>query len=318
MNAQSVALAPTNAVSPLAASGSMWFTVSVNGNVSAASKAASEWLGFGDRELIGRPLPLNGAGTLLTNRPHRGTGQFRRTDGKEAACEFLVFPETPGTYSCVCFPSGGDQSLPGELLFRSDEQNRTTARRLHDVAAQSLAALAMNLSLAVAQSGSDSRMAGILAECSELNATCLSEIRDLSYKLHPPLLEELGLESALRSHLRAVSDRAAFDVQLTVAPRLARLVYSQESAVFRIIEERLNYLRAYEDVTKCRIALRESESTWIAAISNNCAERSTWDARASLALSIAVMEERARMAKAVLEIEPSSHSTKIRVIIARR
>jgi len=91
------------------------------------------------------------------------------------------------------------RELSGRLLHVQDEERRRLARELHDATAQTLVALAMNLALlkeSAAELNANSNK--ILCESLALAQQCSREIRTLSYLLHPPLLEELGLASTLR------------------------------------------------------------------------------------------------------------------------
>jgi|SRR5579872_2803471 len=85
-----------------------------------------------------------------------------------------------------------------ELLDEFDEERRQLARRLHATAAQQLAAVHMNLSL-VANATSPERAARALQDASEIAQACAREIREVCNRLHPPLLDEVGLAAALRA-----------------------------------------------------------------------------------------------------------------------
>jgi signal transduction histidine kinase len=90
--------------------------------------------------------------------------------------------------------------LAPHLFDQEDQQRRQLAHRLHDTAAQQLAALQINLSLISSVSGTLSgRAVQALADSSELAQACAREIRAVSNRLHPPLLEEAGLPAALRA-----------------------------------------------------------------------------------------------------------------------
>src|SRR3989475_9855841 len=90
------------------------------------------------------------------------------------------------------------RDLSGRLLCLQDEERRRLARELHDATGQSLAALMISLTQ-IKQSGTvrDPRLHNLLLDSLELAGQSAREIRTLSYLLHPPLLDELGLTSAL-------------------------------------------------------------------------------------------------------------------------
>ena len=73
------------------------------------------------------------------------------------------------------------------------------ARELHDHAGQTLVALQLNVAAALdAAKGEDPKVARLLEQSQQLSDELSKEIRTLSYLLHPPLLDEVGLASALR------------------------------------------------------------------------------------------------------------------------
>ncbi len=98
--------------------------------------------------------------------------------------------------------------LSGQLLRLQDEERRSIARDLHDSTGQNLVALATILSQLHASIPSSSRKLRKLAsQCQELADRCIREVRTLSYILHPPMLDEAGLEDAIRHYVDGFSER---------------------------------------------------------------------------------------------------------------
>jgi len=89
-----------------------------------------------------------------------------------------------------------------------DEQRRHLARELHDGAAQNLVAVILNLRCLAADAGYDLAQYARVDECVELVERCALELRTISYLLHPPLLEELGLIRTLDSYITGFSTRS--------------------------------------------------------------------------------------------------------------
>src|SRR5205814_2867350 len=77
-------------------------------------------------------------------------------------------------------------------------------------------------------------------ECSRLTNEALREIRTISYLLHPPMLDEVGLASALRWYVNGFSDRSQIKVKLEIPEALGRYRLELEIAVFRIVQEALS------------------------------------------------------------------------------
>jgi signal transduction histidine kinase len=115
-----------------------------------------------------------------------------------------------------------------------DDERRQLARQLHGAAAQQLAALQLNLSLiASATETLPERAAKALAQSSELAQACAREIRAVSDRLHPPLLEEAGLPAALRALAAEFSCKLAADFPEEIEPIPPRIALG----AFRIVEE---------------------------------------------------------------------------------
>jgi signal transduction histidine kinase len=120
------------------------------------------------------------------------------------------------------------------LFDQYDEERKQLARQLHGAAAQQLAALQLDLSLIESAAGTlPERAAQALAQCSELAQACAREIRAVSNRLHPPLLEEAGLPAALRALAAEFGCKLAADF-----PEEMEAIPSQIAlGAFRIVEE---------------------------------------------------------------------------------
>jgi PAS domain S-box-containing protein len=136
--------------------------------------------------------------------------------------------------------------LSGQLLRIEDEGRRRLARNLHDTTAQHLAALSLHLSVVNEQLGAGhTRGHRAIAESMVLADTCLREIRTVSYLLHPPELDTLGLRSALVRYVEGFSERSAIQVDLRASDRIGRLSQDIETAIFRIVQECLTNIHRH-------------------------------------------------------------------------
>jgi PAS domain S-box-containing protein len=128
------------------------------------------------------------------------------------------------------------RELSGLLLQSQDRERRRIARELHDSTGQLLAALEINLGRLdeVMPVFRDSLESAI-----ELSSECTRQIRSMSYLLHPPMLEELGLLYALRGYTRGFSQRSGIDVELESPAELSRFDSNSELALFRVVQEAL-------------------------------------------------------------------------------
>ena len=144
------------------------------------------------------------------------------------------------------------RKLSGKLLRVQDEERRRLARALHDDLGQELSALKLELDL---QDESDTKK-GRLLHARELASSVLAKVRNLSYLLHPPLLEESGLLPALHWFFEGLESRGqlhiVFDCKPVLFPRLPEEI---EIAVFRIIQEALTNVFRHSESHEARIDL---------------------------------------------------------------
>jgi PAS domain S-box-containing protein len=130
------------------------------------------------------------------------------------------------------------RELTAKLLQSRDDEQRRLARALHDSVGQLLAALAMNQSAIESEKARLSeRPQAALAENIEIAQQISTEIRTISQLLHPPLLDEVGLSSALRWYIEGINRRGGTAINLEMPESFGRLPAEIETAIFRIIQE---------------------------------------------------------------------------------
>jgi len=129
--------------------------------------------------------------------------------------------------------------LSNRMMTLQDEERRRIAREIHDGLGQELAAAKMILDGILAKDSSPG-MQQASFEASQLVDRAIQQVRTISHLLHPPLLDEVGLVSALRWFLEGLSDRSGIRVVLEVEPPdLPRMRSELETAIFRIVQEAL-------------------------------------------------------------------------------
>jgi two-component system NarL family sensor kinase len=149
-------------------------------------------------------------------------------------------------------------SLSGRLLRVQDEERRRIARDFHDTTGQELAVVVMeltHLAKSLELPGTDARK--VVSEAAEMVRKVEQEVRTLSYLLHPPLLDELGLASALRWYVEGINKRSAFKVSLEVPPKMRRLSMEKEMALFRVVQESLTNVLRHSGSSTARIEVAE-------------------------------------------------------------
>ena len=130
------------------------------------------------------------------------------------------------------------RELSGRLLQLQDNERRKFARDLHDSVGQLVAALSMNVG-AIASHGDshDLKLRQLHKDSQELIQEITKEIRTLSHLLHPPLLDEIGLLSALRWYTDGFTQRSGIATNLEIPNELARMSADLEIAIFRVVQE---------------------------------------------------------------------------------
>lgn len=151
------------------------------------------------------------------------------------------------------------RELSLRLLHLQDEERRRLARELHDGTAQTLAALKMNLAAAHKLAGAGGgELEKLLTQGMGATDHLVRDIRTLSYLLHPPLLDEAGLPSALRWYVDGLMERGGLSVELDLPARLRRLPRDAETAVFRIVQECLANVVRHSGSATALVRLRET------------------------------------------------------------
>jgi len=153
--------------------------------------------------------------------------------------------------------------LSARLLKTQDEERRRIARELHDVTAQSIGLIMLNLAqVQNAAATLDSRSKDKLAESVAFGEQALKDIRTLSYILHPPLLDQAGLITALKWYVKGFHERSGVKVAFTESGNEGdRLPPEVEYALFRVVQECLTNIRRHTDSETAEISLTRSAET---------------------------------------------------------
>jgi PAS domain S-box-containing protein len=217
---------------------------------------------------------------------------------------------------------GALHQLSTRLLQLQDEERRRLGRELHDGLAQSV--LAVNLNLAqVRQSGArlEERSRRALSEARRTLQEMSRAIRTLSYLLHPPLLDELGLSSAIKEYAAGFSERSGVELDVDLQADFGRLPQEAETALFRIVQESLSNIQRHSGSRTARIRLRGDLTCVNLEIGDQghgmagAALDRNHTPGARLGVGILGMRERMKQLRGKLEIESSSSGTTVRATI---
>ncbi len=148
------------------------------------------------------------------------------------------------------------RDLSLHLLRTQDEERKRIGRDLHDSLGQYLAVLKMNLESLGAGVGSNADGANEqLSSCIRLADDALKEVRTISYLLYPPLLEEMGLKSAIPWYLDGFSKRSSIQTTFEADPNFGRITPEGELALFRILQESLTNVHRHSGSTTAAVKL---------------------------------------------------------------
>ena len=152
-----------------------------------------------------------------------------------------------------------ERELSARLLKLQDEERRRIARELHDGVGQLLALMSMN---AATLSREQSNLSSDAARCAEENSRLVeqvsAEIRTMSYLFHPPLLDELGLHSALKWYIDGLTERSKIAAKLELPADWERLPQDYELCLFRIAQECLTNIHRHSGSLTALVRLLRS------------------------------------------------------------
>jgi PAS domain S-box-containing protein len=148
------------------------------------------------------------------------------------------------------------------LLRTQDEERKRIGREMHDSLGQYLSALKMKLgTLAIRDTTLSPEATGELAQCASLLDECVKEVRTISYLLYPPMLEEMGLKSAISWYLDGFAQRSGVKTTFEVSPDVERPSRDVELALFRVLQEALTNVHKHSGSTQADIRLfRDGDS----------------------------------------------------------
>jgi PAS domain S-box-containing protein len=147
------------------------------------------------------------------------------------------------------------RQLSLRLLQTQDEERRRIGRDLHDSVGQCLVGLKMKVDSLKSAAERNQMDSSQLAECSQLTEEAIKEVRTISYLLYPPMLEELGLKSAILWYLDGFSMRSGIKTTFEVSPEFDRIPGDLELALFRILQESLTNVHRHSGSSKATVRL---------------------------------------------------------------
>ncbi len=152
------------------------------------------------------------------------------------------------------------------LMSMQDQERRRIARDLHDGLGQELAVAKMVLDKMALQKSAQPSADG-WSQASSIIERAIQQVRTMSHLLHPPLLDEVGLLSALAWFLEGLAKRSGIETSLDVQPKdFPRLSTDVETAVFRIVQEALTNVFRHSGARKVSINLTQKDGMIVVAV----------------------------------------------------
>ena len=207
-----------------------------------------------------------------------------------------------------------DESL--RLMRVQDEERRRIAREFHDSAGQTLTVLGLSLARLIQNAEVIApELAKEGKEIGEVVQQLHREIRTTSYLLHPPLLDEAGLNSALSWYVQGVVERSGMAIDLSIAEDFGRLPADMELAIFRVVQECLTNIHRHAESKTAHIRVaRENGSVCIEVRDEGkgiSPERLTEIQSRGSGVGIAGIRERLRQFRGDMKIESNNSGTRL-------
>jgi signal transduction histidine kinase len=211
------------------------------------------------------------------------------------------------------------RELSARLLQLQDDERRRIARELHDSVGQMLAALNMNLSTVRADIERLTKTAEALTDSESLVQEMSKEVRTISHLLHPPLLDEAGLSSAVRWYIDGFAQRSNIEVVLDFPDDFGRLSREAETAIFRVVQECLTNIHRHSESSIAKIRCRHLDGHVVVEVQDkgkgiSSEKLAEMTAAGTPGVGIRGMRERLRQLGGDLEINSGSSGT---AVIAR-
>jgi len=151
--------------------------------------------------------------------------------------------------------------LSSSLIAAQDQERRRIARDLHDGLGQELSGAKMIVDCIRAQGQSTEWKERAAEEASTLIDQALQQVRSISHLLHPPMLDEVGLQSSLQWYLDGLTKRSGLETSLDMQPKdFPRLGPELETTIFRIVQEALTNVYRHAEARKASISLTMKEN----------------------------------------------------------
>ena len=211
------------------------------------------------------------------------------------------------------------RSLSGRLITMQDEERRRFARELHDGLGQDLSAAKMMVDGILMQNQSAEWKQRAAEQASTLIERVIQQVRSISHLLHPPLLDEVGLHSALRWYLDGLTKRSDIETSMEIhPPDFPRLSPELETAVFRIIQEALTNIFRHSGARKAWVKIAKKNDRIVVTVRDDgkgIAEQIAEFRPGSIGIGIGGMRQRAKEFGGELSLRNANPGTVVELTV---
>jgi signal transduction histidine kinase len=213
------------------------------------------------------------------------------------------------------------RDLSSRLLRVQDEERRRVARELHDSTGQALALLSMNVAVLQQEaSRRDPELGQMVGKVDQSVRQLSDDVRTISYLLHPPLLDEMGLRSAIRWFAEGFAERSKIEVNLQQLSDPGRLSLDLETAIFRVVQECLTNIHRHSGSPQAAIRLEKCSQGILLEVADHgrgipAEKLAAVASGARMGVGLRGIGERVKSFGGDLKIESNQQGTRIKVIL---
>ena len=209
------------------------------------------------------------------------------------------------------------RALTARLITAREEETQHLARELHDDFGQRVAVLAMELAtlaknIEPAQPAALENLKLAVAEAERL----ADDLQDISHRLHPSIIDDLGLAAALRSECMSTMDQFRIPIEINSAGVPERLPKDVSLCVYRVVQEALRNMVKHSHATEARVSLSAVQDTLVLTIEDNGVGFNSSQMKGRGGLGLVSMEERARLVGGSLSVKSNPiDGTQVKITI---
>jgi PAS domain S-box-containing protein len=324
------------------------FMLDPEGYVSTWNKGAERIKGYTAAEIIGRNFScFYPQEEIRAGKPRRELeiaaeqGRFeeegwrRRKDGSTFWANVIITPIRDEANKLIGFAKvtrdatermqkeKSLRDLTSHLLQMQDEERRRIGRDLHDTLGQCVTAIKISLdSLAHGLGPNNAEISQQVLQCVRLAEECVKEVRTFSYLLYPPMLEEMGLKSAIPWYLEGFAARSGIQVTFDASADVGRLSRDTELALFRVLQESLTNVHRHSGSETAHVQLSTQDGMAVLEIKDDgkgipstVLQESGDSWQRAIGVGLRGMKERLGQLGGKLEISSSEHGATVTAMV---